>query len=88
MELPIIPSCNRCGECCIRGGECMFRGSNTKFEGRCEFLTDLPDGSTQCESIVYMERTHGKRMIEFLGIRGECTFPDWRTEIFPHLRQD
>ena len=48
-----------------------------RFEGRCEFLTDLADGTTQCERMVGIEDAGWfKRLVD-----GNCDFPEMRVEV-------
>ena len=86
IGLPTLSSeplpCNRCGECCKVGGECELRRIHpmqpgARFEGRCEFLTDLADGTTQCERMVGIEDAGWfKRLVD-----GNCDFPEMRVEV-------
>ena len=49
-----------------------------RFDGRCEFLTDLADGTTQCERMVGIVPTAPwfKRLVD-----GNCDFPEMRVEV-------
>ena len=49
-----------------------------RFEGRCEFLTDLADGTTQCERMVGIvpNAPWFKRLVD-----GNCDFPEMRVEV-------
>ena len=86
IGLPTLSSdqllCNRCGECCKVGGECELRRihpiATTEFDGRCEFLTDLADGTTQCERMVGIvpNAPWFKRLVD-----GNCDFPEMRVEV-------
>ena len=85
MELPVIQNCNRCGECCIQGGACVFRplaGLPYTFNGRCEILTDMPDGTRDCYLIAHCMKDDGH-----LGlwasqyIDGNCSHLEHRKEI-------
>lgn len=82
--LPVLPSCNRCGECCKVGGPCVLRmfdqfGTGARsphFKGRCDMLMDEPDGTTRCKILSQMSDSERSQLIN-----GSCTFPNLRREI-------
>ena len=86
LNLPVIQDdCNRCGECCRKGGDCLLRqyaGLAQPFNGRCETLTDLPDGTTACYLVEHVLKDNGSlRLWAEQYLNGKCDFPDDRKEI-------
>lgn len=84
-QLPQVQSCNRCGGCCLAGGKCELRplaGLPLTFNGRCEILTDLADGTTDCYLVnhCFADNGHlGLWAAQFLD--GNCEWPEHRKEI-------
>lgn len=85
MELPQILPCNRCGACCLVGGSCEIRplaGLPKTYNGRCEILTDLPDGTTACYLIEHCAKDNGHLGLWAAQyIDGNCEWPEHRKEI-------
>jgi hypothetical protein len=83
-QLPILTSCNNCGECCRHGGVCIMRmygtrGPNSRgmtFKGRCELLLDQADGTTLCQAFL-----NAPQSVRDFHIVGQCDFPQHRKEI-------